>query len=91
MNFEYWPELPVGVTSPRTHRLPLFAVLFLPLSMKGKTKERWQEVCEQAAVEKDPEKLLKLVAEINQLLHEKLGRLEDKAPAIPIPRTTFKL
>jgi hypothetical protein len=59
--------------------------------MKGKTKERWQEVCEQAAVEKDPEKLLKLVAEINQLLHEKLGRLEDKAPAIPIPRTTFKL
>jgi len=48
--------------------------------MKGATKERWQEVCEQAAIEKDSEKLLKLVSEINRLLHEKLGRLEGKSP-----------
>ena len=53
--------------------------------MKGKTNERWQEVCEQAAIEEDPEKLLKLVAEINRLLHEKLGRLEDRAPRDPNP------
>jgi hypothetical protein len=59
--------------------------VILTLAMKGKTKERWQEVCEQAAIEKDPEKLLKLVAEINRLLHEKLGRLEDKAPRNPNP------
>ena len=65
---------------PLPTRSPLFTVLFLLLSMKGETKERWQEVCEQAAIEKDPEKLLKLVAEINRLLHEKLGRLEGKSP-----------
>jgi len=64
---------------PLPARSPLFTVLFLLLSMKGETKERWQEVCEQAAIEKDTEKLLKLVAEINRLLHEKLSRLEGKS------------
>ena len=53
--------------------------------MKGQAKERWQEVCEQAAIENNPEKLLKLVAEINRLLHDKLLRLKDKPPSNPNP------
>jgi hypothetical protein len=44
----------------------------------GKTKERWRELCEQASVEQDPDKLLELVKEINQLLEEKRTRLADK-------------
>jgi hypothetical protein len=39
--------------------------------MQGKTKERWMELCEQAAVEQDREKLLLLSQEINRLLQEK--------------------
>jgi len=34
-------------------------------------QERWRELCEQASVEQDPEKLLELVTEINRLLDEK--------------------
>jgi hypothetical protein len=37
--------------------------------------ERWQELCRQAAEEKDPKKLLELTAEINRLLAEKENRL----------------
>jgi hypothetical protein len=44
----------------------------------GNTKERWRELCEQASVEQDAEKLLELVKEINQLLEEKRTRLADK-------------
>jgi hypothetical protein len=45
--------------------------------MQGETRERWQKLCEQAAVEQDPEKLMKLVAEIDRLLSEKQQRLEQ--------------
>jgi hypothetical protein len=39
--------------------------------MQGETKERWMELCAQAAVEQDPTKLMELVKEINNLLEEK--------------------
>lgn len=39
--------------------------------MQGDKKERWQELCALAANEQNPEKLLKLVTEINDLLAEK--------------------
>jgi hypothetical protein len=39
--------------------------------MDGDTKERWLELCEQAAVEPDPVKMLQLIEEINRLLQEK--------------------
>ena len=43
--------------------------------MQGEKKERWEELCQQAANEQDPQKLLKLVQEINRLLAEKRDRL----------------
>jgi hypothetical protein len=43
-----------------------------------RNKERWQELCKQAAVEQDSEKLLALVQEINRLLDEKRNRLLNK-------------
>lgn len=46
--------------------------------MQGKTEERWKELCEQAANEGDPEKLLKLVEEITRLLDEKEKRLPSE-------------
>lgn len=54
--------------------------------MEGEKRERWLQLAEQAAEEKDPVILLKLVAEINQLLDEKeqrltKARLADKSAA----------
>ncbi len=43
--------------------------------MQGEKRERWLELCELAAIEQDPVKLLKLVKEINDLLLEKEQRL----------------
>jgi len=44
----------------------------------GKNKERWRELCEQASVEQNPDKLLELVREINRLLEEKKARIARK-------------
>jgi len=41
-----------------------------------KNKERWEELCERAAKEQDPKKLIDLIQEINRLLDNKLDRLE---------------
>jgi hypothetical protein len=40
----------------------------------------WRQLCQQAADEQDPEKLLQLTAEIDRLLSEKYDRLEGKRP-----------
>jgi len=44
--------------------------------MQGDTKEHWLKLCEQAAVEQNPDKLIKLVREITQLLEIKEQRLK---------------
>jgi hypothetical protein len=46
--------------------------------MRDQNRERWKELCEQAATEQDPEKLLELTAEIDRLLSEKYDRLGGK-------------
>jgi hypothetical protein len=42
--------------------------------MQGANKERWRELCEQAATEQDPKKLLSLIEEIDKLLEAKQHR-----------------
>lgn len=49
-------------------------------------KERWLQLCELAAKEQDPTKLLEFVAEINRLLEEKEGRLKSQR----VPLQTHK-
>ena len=44
-----------------------------------KDKERWRKLCEQAAVEQDPKKLMVLVTEITRLLDEKQERLKGSS------------
>jgi hypothetical protein len=39
--------------------------------MHGEKAERWLKLCEEAAIEQDHERLMKLITEINQLLEEK--------------------
>jgi hypothetical protein len=38
------------------------------------TKERWMELCEQAAGELDSQKLMALISEINRMFDEKMER-----------------
>ena len=45
--------------------------------MKGEGRERWLQLCVQAADEQDSDRLLELVSEINHLLHEKHMRLKN--------------
>ena len=52
--------------------------------MEGEQKEHWMKLCEQAAVEQDPEILLKLVKEINDLLEAKEQRMGIKRQ-VPSP------
>jgi hypothetical protein len=42
-----------------------------------KREQRWRELCAQAAVEQDPEKLMQLVTEIPRLL----GKEQERAKA----------
>src|SRR5207248_4086991 len=50
------------------------------ISMQGETRERWQRLCEQAAIEQNPARLMDLVNEINRLLDEKQERLNNLLP-----------
>jgi predicted MarR family transcription regulator len=49
--------------------------------MQGKVKEEWMQMCEQAAIEQDSEKLMALIMEINRMLDEKEQRLKSGKPA----------
>jgi hypothetical protein len=53
--------------------------------MQEVMKERWFQLCQQAAVEQDPAKMLELITEINDLLEEKEKRLEAERKASPHP------
>jgi hypothetical protein len=46
--------------------------------MEDEKNERWKELCALAAVEKDSERLHKLVEEIDRILQEKQERLKKK-------------
>jgi hypothetical protein len=53
--------------------------------MIASKRERLLQLCESAAAEQDVKKYLKQVSEINQLLYEKLERLDYGAPKHPEP------
>jgi hypothetical protein len=45
--------------------------------MQDEKQERWMELCAQAAIEQDPQKLHALVEEIDRLLQEKEDLLKE--------------
>jgi hypothetical protein len=42
--------------------------------MQGENLEDWQKLCRQAAGERDPERLMQLIQEIDRTLSEKEGQ-----------------
>jgi hypothetical protein len=58
--------------------------------MQGQ-RELWMELCAQAANEQDPEKLMQLVDQINQLLEQKEARLlRSKSSEKPVWSTSVR-
>jgi hypothetical protein len=59
--------------------------------MEGDKQERWKQLCEQAAVEHDPKRLLELIEEINRMLSERkrplLGGFSDNRYSVERPCT----
>jgi hypothetical protein len=47
--------------------------------MEDPKKEHWMVLCEQAATEQDPHRLMQLIAEIDRLLREKEQRLTQRS------------
>lgn len=45
--------------------------------MKGEGRERWLQLCIEAADQQDSDRLLELISEINHLLHDKHMRLRN--------------
>lgn len=46
-------------------------------------REKWMHLCELAAKEQNPDKLMELIAEITRLLEEKEKRLKSKPSGQP--------
>jgi hypothetical protein len=46
--------------------------------MQGEKGERWRNLCEQAASEQDPQKLMELAHEMDRLLEAKEQRLKEQ-------------
>ena len=42
--------------------------------MQGENLEDWQKLCQQAAGERDPQRLMQLIQEIDRTLSEKEGK-----------------
>jgi hypothetical protein len=51
--------------------------------MKGRDLEYWHELSKQAVHEQDPQKLMKIIEEINKLLEAKEKRLRSKTSERP--------
>lgn len=66
---------PKGNPQATREHLRLTKLGDLVSTMQGEKKERWRQLCEQAAIEQNPAQLLQLVKEINDLLEEKERRL----------------
>ena len=51
-------------------------------------KESWMELCELAAQEKDPTKLMALIGEIDRLLESKQQRVTKAPTSVAIQKTS---
>jgi len=56
-----------------------------PAKMSSMNDDRWRQLCEQAAVEQDPDKLMELVKEIERLFSEKEEQLKANRARNDVP------
>jgi hypothetical protein len=53
--------------------------------LRGKTKERWRELCERAVVEQDPDRFVATIQELLQVLEEREDAAAQRA-RVRLPR-----
>ena len=58
--------------------------------MAKQTKERWQELCEQAKFEDEPRELWEVCQEINRVLQQKETRLKTLVRPDATPSTSSR-
>jgi hypothetical protein len=46
--------------------------------MQGENEERWMQLCRKAIDERDPDKLMQIMEQINRMLEEKEQRLKER-------------
>jgi truncated hemoglobin YjbI len=51
-----------------------------PTPVQNQDRQRWLEVCAQAAVEEDPDRLMELAEEIARMLRDEELRLREHLP-----------
>ena len=51
--------------------------------MQGEKEERWMELCRQAVVERDADRLMDIVDQINPMLYEKEQLLKEERQQDP--------
>ena len=51
--------------------------------MQGEKEERWMELCRQAVFERDADRLMDIVDQINRMLYEKEQRLKEERQQNP--------
>jgi len=73
-----WPN---ACNNPCASQSPSNACQIGARVMQGKVQEEWIQMCEQAAIEQDSEKLMALITEINRMLDEKEQRVKSGKPA----------
>jgi hypothetical protein len=74
--------------SDRDQIEPILAELRIALQEKIQNGETWIALCERAAVEQDPKRLLELVSEINRLFAAREKRLAGPAAPKPPDKTS---
>jgi len=57
---------------------------YLEVEGAGGNKELWLELCEQAANEQDPDRLLAVIREIDAALELKIRRLKQSGPQLAL-------
>ncbi len=62
---------------------PAQRVLEVQRALAAAKEDRWKKLCQQAAVEKDPDKLVLLMREFDLMLEERQRQLKGKAPVVP--------
>ena len=67
------PDAIIAVEDEKYSLISVIAEAFKQ-SPSTTTQARWKELCKQAAIEQDPDKLLTLVEEINRLLDPRRGK-----------------
>lgn len=79
---EAYPKVSPATDSAQVNRT--ISNLKTALQEKIQHEQQWMALCERAAVEKDPKKLLELVSEINRLFQvrkEHLAKAPDGNPS----------